>query len=301
MVKRCLGQWLALLLLLAPCLVQARVAIIYQPQTRDRQVASAQWPPLFAQLRQQGFDTLVVQWTQFGDAFADPSGHEWLLQRVHEAHQAGMDIVLGLYSDPAFFDKQKMATEDLDGYFRYLLHRNAEVASRWHDELASGVIAGWYLPIEIDDLRWAGPEARKQLLTYLGGERRQLDLIASRPVYVTSFFGGGMTPSTYAALLDEVRHSGVRVWVQDGAGTTLSRPLKPAERRLYLDAVSQCDAAHVHGIDYEIFRQVSEQPFAADPLPVGDADAVLAQRAPCGGDSLFFELRYLPHTPLSAK
>jgi hypothetical protein len=286
------------MLLLAPWLVQARVAIFYQPQTRDRAVAQEQWQPLFAQLRQQGFDTLVVQWTQYGDAFGDPSGHAWLLQRIRDAHQAGLQVVLGLYSDPAFFDNQKMATDALDGYFRLLAKRNSEVAKRWHEELMGDMIDGWYLPIEIDDRRWADPAARKPLLAYLAAERKQLDLIAQRPIYVTSFFGGGMTPSSYAALLDEAEHSGVRVWVQDGAGTLQSRPLTPAERGLFLDAVSRCDADHVHGIVYEAFRQVSKTPFSAMPLPRAESGAVLSQRAPCGGDSLYFELRYLPQTPL---
>lgn len=299
MVNKGLVRWLAFVLLLAPWLAQARVAIFYQPQTRDRAVAQTQWQPLFAQLRQQGFDTLVVQWTQFGDAFGDPSGHDWLLGRIHDAHQAGLQVVLGLHSDPAFFENQEMATASLGGYFRLLSRRNAEVASRWRDELSGDMIAGWYLPIEIDDLRWAAPDARKQLLAYLAAERQQLDLIAPRPIYVTSFFGGGMTPTSYATLLDEVQRSGVRVWVQDGAGTTLTRPLSRAERGLYLDAVSPCDAAHVHGIVYEIFHQVGKvTPFSANPLPAAEASAALAQRAPCNGDSVFFELRYLPQTPL---
>lgn len=301
MVNRGLGRWLVIMLLLLPWFVQARVAIFYQPQTRDRAVAQAQWPPLFAQLRQQGFDTLVVQWTQVGDAFGDPSGHAWLLQRIREAHLAGLQVVIGLYSDPGFFEHQKMAAESLGGYFRMLSKHDADVAHRWNDELVGDMIAGWYLPIEIDDRRWADPEARKQLLAYLAAERKQLDQIAPRPIYVTSFFGGGMTPSSYATLLDQAQGSGVRVWVQDGSGTLLSRPLTPAEQALYLNAVSTCDAAHVHGIVFEIFRQVGKvTPFAATPVPPAELGAALAQRAPCNGDSVFFELRYLPASPLGA-
>lgn len=286
-------RWLAAaaLLLALPSAV-ATTAIFYQPQLRDRDVASAQWPSVFAQVRARGFDTLVVQWTRYGDAFGDPAGHAWLLQRVREAHAAGLHIVLGLDSDPAFFRRQEASPAALDAYLRTLSRRNAEVARRWIDDLGSAAIAGWYLPLEIDDRRWRDPAARRLLLDHLAAERRQLDDIARRPVYVSSFFAGNMAPPRYAELLAEARRSGVRVWVQDGAGTGR---LGAAERALYLDAAAGCAQPHAQGLVYEIFRQTGEdKAFTASALPVAEADAALAQRAPCAGDSVFFELRYLP-------
>lgn len=292
MVKPALCRLVGLALLLAALLADATTAIFYQPQLRDREVAQAQWPSVFAQVRARGFDTLVVQWTQYGDAFGDPAGHAWLLQRVREAHAAGLRIVLGLDSDPAFFRRQEASPVALDTYLRMLSRRNAEAARRWVDDLGSAAVAGWYLPLEIDDRRWRDPAVRRQLLDYLAAERRQLDGIAQRPVYVTSFFAGNMTPSRYAELLADVQRSGVRVWVQDGAGTGR---LGRGERELYLGAASQCAGSHAHGIVHEIFRQIGEDSaFTAVALPAAEADAALAQRAPCGGDSVFFELRYLP-------
>lgn len=292
MVKPALCRLVGLALLLAALLADATTAIFYQPQLRDREVAQAQWPSVFAQVRARGFDTLVVQWTQYGDAFGDPAGHAWLLQRVREAHAAGLRIVLGLDSDPAFFRRQEASPVALDTYLRMLSRRNAEAARRWVDDLGSAAVAGWYLPIEIDDRRWRDPAVRRQLLDYLAAERRRLDGIAQRPVYVTSFFAGNMTPSRYAELLADVQRSGVRVWVQDGAGTGR---LGRGERELYLGAASQCAGSHAHGIVHEIFRQIGEDSaFTAVALPAAEADAALAQRAPCGGDSVFFELRYLP-------
>ena len=286
-------RWLiALPLLLAPLLAGATTAIFYQPQLRDRDVTQAQWPELFAQIHAQGFDTLVVQWTQYGDAFGDPAGHAWLLQRVREARAAGLRIVLGLGSDPAFFQRQEVVPEALGDYLHTLSRHNAEVAGRWNGELGSAAIAGWYLPIEIDDRRWRDPKARKQLQDYLATERRQLDRIAARPVFVTSFFAGNMTPSRYVELLADVQRSGVRVWVQDGAGTGR---LRQGERELYLGAIGQCAGPHANGMVYEIFRQTGEdKAFTASALPSVEASAALAQRAPCEGDSVFFELRYLP-------
>lgn len=48
----------------------AMKGIIWQPQNRDSQVTDTQWQGLMSQLRLQGFDTLVLQWTRYGDAFA---------------------------------------------------------------------------------------------------------------------------------------------------------------------------------------------------------------------------------------
>lgn len=291
-MRRLLLKLVALLGLLMPLWGSAATAIIYQPQLRDRDVAQAQWPNLFMQLRGEGFDTLVVQWTQYGDAFSDTEGHAWLLQRVREAHAAGLHIVLGLHSDPAFFQRQEASTPALGDYLQTLSRRNVVLAHQWLGELGADAIAGWYLPIEIDDRRWRDPKARVQLQSYLASEHRQLDRIAPRPVYVTSFFAGNMTPSSYAALLDDMQRSGVRTWVQDGAGTGR---LGEGERKLYLSAVGQCAATHARGVIYEVFHQIGDdKAFSASALPVAEVSAALAQRAPCGGDSVFFELRYLP-------
>lgn len=292
MVKRkwlWLAAWLALWM---PLLASAATAIIYQPQSRDRDISAAQWPAIFAQVRAQGFDTLVVQWTRYGDAFGDPAGHAWLLQRVRDAQGAGLHIVLGLDSDPAFFQRQEVPTAELSGYLHTLSQRNAVLAHQWVGELGADALAGWYLPIEIDDKRWRDPDTRKPLQDYLATERRQLERIARRPVYVTSFFAGNMAPATYVQLLDDIQRSGVHAWVQDGAGTGR---LSEGERKLYLDAAGQCGSTHASGIVYEVFHQTgADTAFTASPLSAAEASTALIQRAPCAGDSVFFELRYLP-------
>ena len=88
-----------------------------------------------------------------------------------------------------------------------------------------------------------------------------------------------------------VRDSGVRAWVQDGAGTgRLSR----GESAVYLAAALSCDQRAAAGVVYEVFRQTGgDAAFKAEPLDGRQADAALLQRAPCG-DTAFFELRYLP-------
>lgn len=282
---------LALLLGLLPAPAQALTGLFYQPQLRDRGVDAAQWGALLGAVRRQGVDTLVLQWSSYGDAFTDIAGRAWLVARVQAARDAGLRVVLGLAFDPAFFSRQEMADAKVDDYLRRLRQDNADLARRWRAQLRPEDIAGWYLPMEVDDRRWRAPEARALLLDYLRGEAEQLGA-DGKPVYVTSFFTGNMAPDAYQDFLSALGATGVRPWVQDGGGTgKLGEP----ERRLYLRKSVGCNSGRAAGMVIEIFRQTgSDSAFAATPLDAPDAASRLAQRAPCSRDTLFFSLRYLP-------
>lgn len=288
---------LALLLLLMPVSGSAMTALFYQPQSGDRAVAADRWPALFATVRAQGFDTLVVQWTAHGDvitgnlAFApdDAAGHAWMQARLGEARAAGLQLVLGLAADDKFFVRQEIPVHRLDGYLQRLHARNRQIMAQWRAELGNDAITGWYLPLEIDDRRWRAEDARAPLHRYL---QREVDAAGGLPVYVSTFFAGNMAPDEYAMLLRQLADSGVRLWVQDGAGTG---KLGKTERWLYLAPVQRCESDIAHGIIYELFRQTApDAAFAAQPVATDSAHGLLAQRAPCDKNSLFFELRYLP-------
>ncbi|AOX99716.1 DUF4434 domain-containing protein [Jeongeupia sp. USM3] len=290
-------RWLLAVVLALPALAQAMTAIMYQPQLRDRDVPAASWPHIFGVARAQGFDTLVVQWTQHGDGFTAPADRDWLAARLGDARAAGLTLVLGLGSDQDFFIRQQQPVRVLDGYFRRLKQTNLALARQWAERLGPKAIAGWYLPVEIDDVRWRDADARDVLARYLATEARQLRTVLDKPVYATSFFVGNMAPQTYAGLIRELgRGSGVRLWIQDGAGTGR---LNAAERQVYLDAVSDrrndCQNPAGHGVVYELFVQTGDDSaFKAKPRSPDEARHILAKRAACGGDSVFFSLRYLP-------
>lgn len=80
----------------------AMKGIIWQPQNRDSQVTDTQWQGLMSQLRLQGFDTLVLQWTRYGDAFTQPEQRALLFKRATAAQQAGLKLIVGLNADPEF-------------------------------------------------------------------------------------------------------------------------------------------------------------------------------------------------------
>lgn len=288
---------LALLLFLLPVNGSAMTALFYQPQTGDRAVDAGRWPALFATVRAQGFDTLVVQWTAHGDVLAgnlafgpdDADGHAWLKARLAEARAAGLQLVIGLAADEKFFVRQDIPAHRLDAYLQRLHAHNRQLMAQWRAEPGGDAISGWYLPLEIDDRRWRAEDARAPLHRYL---QREVDAAGGLPVYVSTFFAGNMAPDDYTTLLRQLADSGVRLWVQDGAGTG---KLGNSERWLYLAPVQRCESGIAHGIIHELFRQTApDAAFAAKPVAADSARGVLAQRAPCGKDTLFFELRYLP-------
>lgn len=282
---------LLLLALLAPGVADAAMrALIWQPQLRDQAVEPGQWQSIWRDARADGFDTLVLQWTVHGDAFADDEAREWLQSRMQQAHDAGLALVVGLYSDPAFFRNQEQGEPALSAYLQTLAQHDAALAKAWRKRLRTPV-AGWYLPMEIDDRRWRETVPRKALMKYLRMEAAALGG-SGVPVYVSTFAGGFSTPANYARLLADASASGVRVWWQDGAGTG---KLKASERELYRAALTRCDAPAIAGIVHETFRQTgSDDAFTAEPMQARQMQDALAARAPCSGDSVVFELRYLP-------
>ena len=218
---------LLLACLALPCMARPLTALFYQPQSRDRNVAAEQWPGIFATARAQGFDTLVIQWTRFGEAFADADGRDWLTARLREAHSARLKLVLGLAADEDSFARLQAPAEALDGYFRQLSQRNRLLAQFWLETLGEQAIDGWYLPVEIDDRRWREDDARASLEAYLRREVRQLRRFGERPVYISSFFAGNMAParsfvsdgvySRFQVQLALMRQEGVRNVMSDAA------------------------------------------------------------------------------------
>ncbi|HHI3762724.1 TPA: DUF4434 family protein [Escherichia coli] len=242
----------------------AMKGIIWQPQNRDSQVTDTQWQGLMSQLRLQGFDTLVLQWTRYGDAFTQPEQRTLLFKRAAAAQQAGLKLIVGLNADPEFFMHQKQSSAALESYLNRLLAADLQQARLW--SAAPGITPdGWYISAEIDDLNWRSEAARQPLLTWLNNAQRLISDVSAKPVYISSFFAGNMSPDGYRQLLEHVKATGVNVWVQDGSGVV-----------------------------YELFVAGKGKTFTAKPKPDAEIASLLAKRSSCGKDTLYFSLRYLP-------
>ncbi|MDH0730905.1 DUF4434 family protein [Pseudomonas sichuanensis] len=267
---------LMLACLLALCLpAQADQRLFYQPLNRDAKVTPAQWQQLWHATVAQGGKTLIVQWSAYGDSdFGGSDG--WLAASLREARAQGLELVLGLYMDPAYYQRlEELDGEGLNNYFKAQLGRSLSHYQHLRDSWQLPV-AGWYLPMELDDLHFRDPERRQALQIQLQAFNRQLD----KPLHISAFSAGQLSPGVNGAWLDELSSLGLSVWWQDGVGTGR---LPPLVRQAYEQALP-CRV----GIVREAFRQVSApgQAFRAEP----------AQPMLTGGchTEAVFALRYRP-------
>jgi hypothetical protein len=180
----------------------------------------------------------------------------------------------------------------LGDYFRKQRQLDLERAKYWLSVLPNAKISGWYIPIEIDDKRWRDSAAFEVINAHIQSESSLLNEISKKPVYVSSFFTGNMTPQRYAAMLEKLKNNAfVNILLQDGSGTG---KLTPRERELYMHTLSDCKKPVISGIVYEIFKQSHhDQQFQAQALAPNDLSKILKKRAPCGQDTVLFSLRYL--------
>ena len=270
----------------------AVTALLYQPLLADRRVAESDWPQIFDDVRRFGFDTLVLQWTRYGSAFADGAERLWLESRVQQARNAGLRIIIGLAADPSFFDRLNQSREALEVYLRRLTIDDVALAERWARTLPPDAIAGWYLPAEIDDQNWRDPQRAQLLADHLSASVVRLEAVLARPIYISSFFTGKMHPQRYLELLASLRSTGVRLWVQDGRGTGV---LFEAERHLYLKPLLDCPVTPIDSLIHELFVQDRSSPtFSATGIGQAQTKQLLDAQPPCRGRRIFFELRYLP-------
>ncbi len=280
------------LVLVVPGLAQASRAIFYQPQVRDLNVPETNWPIIFNAVRAQGIDTLIVQWTAYGDVLDKPESQAWLKTRLEQAIAAGLKLIIGLHADPELFVRLEQPSKVLGDYFRKQRQLDAQRAQEWLRVLPENKITGWYIPLEIDDRRWRDNAAFDVLNAHIQSETSLLNSIGDKPVFISSFFAGNMSPQRYADMLRRLRiNTSVNILLQDGRGTG---KLSARERELYLHTLSNCKKTVITGTVFEIFRQTQhDQQFEAQPLSPASLSEILKQQAPCGMTTAFFSLRYM--------
>lgn len=277
---------------LSNTVAQAMQGVFWQPQVRDLLVSDQAWATLMMKVRQQGFDTLVLQWTQHDSSFTEGKQRQQLLDKVVAAQQAGFKIIAGLHWDSQFFVLQKQSGEALAAYLRQLAVQDLEQLILLQSQLPLAV-DGWYVSAEIDDKNWRSFSQRKRLLSWLSSLRLRLSEHSEQPVYISSFFAGNMSPKAYAEMLADISEADYRVWIQDGAGVQV---LSAAERQLYLDRAVSCNgqAALVSGVIYELFQQDGQGRFVAAEQKSASPQFKSLKQQGCEHQQLYFSLRYLP-------
>lgn len=264
------------LALLFAAAVHADDRLFYQPLNVDASLSDAQWQQIWRASAAQGAKTLIVQWTAYGDSdFGGADG--WLARSLKSAHDNGLQLVLGLYMDPAYYQRQsELDTPGLEAYWQHQLGRSL-AQQRQISQHVKLPVAAWYLPMELDDWHFQAAERRQALQRQLKDFAGQL----KAPLQLSAFSGGKLAPQVYGNWLGQIAGLGVQVWWQDGAGTGA---LPERVRQAYAAALP-CSV----GIVREAFRQTSAagQPFHAEPA------APSAASNGCHASAVF-EVRYRP-------
>jgi hypothetical protein len=267
---------LVLCLLLGSTTIRADERIFYQPLNVDASISPAQWRQVWKDSVKQGAHTLIVQWTAYGDSdFGGANG--WLANNLKLARAQGLNLVLGLRMDPAYYQR----IDELD---------TAGLAMYWQAQLGQALaqqrvlrkdwklpVSGWYLPLELDDAHFLAADRRQTLQRQLKDFAGKLDA----PLHVSAFSAGKLAPHVNGQWLGELASLGIQVWWQDGVGTGR---LPTVVGRGYASALP-CPV----GIVQEAFRQVSPPgtAFRAEPATLNAASKGCHPTA-------VFSLRYRP-------
>ncbi|WP_043531922.1 DUF4434 domain-containing protein [Litchfieldella xinjiangensis] len=264
---------MALVLMMCSLTSNADGRLFYQPQSADAALNAMQWRDIWQQSRTNGVHTLIVQWTRYGEEnFGGETG--WLASALREAERQGIQLILGLSFDPAYYlslpDNHRFATY-WHQQLGLALQQQEQVSEAWQLDPV-----GWYLPYELDDNIFRDSTTREELQNQLEGFITRLD----QPLHMSAFTGGLLSPAVYAEWLLTLDEAGINLWWQDGRGTAA---LEPVVRQAY-EAALDCRI----GIIREAFRQTSgaDTMFQADPTTPLKPDAC--------HETAVFSLRYRP-------
>ena len=244
--------WLLFILMMN--VAQAKV-MIWQPLNEDKSLSYPAIQARLTSIKQQGFDTLLVQWSQFGyERFQIYGTPEiWLQRLVRATVEADMKLIFGLYHDPEFFvhiQKEGKERQDLLALIRKRSLDQATNDYRYITQLPN--FAGWYLPEEIDDMHWNTPLGRQTLSDHLKETVQSLKAITpNAPVFTSAFFSGHLPPKEYALWLAQLEaQTQLRILVQTGYGVGR---LTLQEIKAYLDELF-LPKPKIHGLVLETFQ-----------------------------------------------
>lgn len=254
--------------------------VMYQPLNRDSELGAYGWHYLFQQLRADGIDFGVLQWTQYGEEDFS-SSQQWLRESM-TVWQGYMPLWLGLHLEADYFEHIGTGLEAQQRLFTsYLRKVNGSVA-RWEawKQTHEGQFLGWYIPLELSDAYFDTAEKRQQLHEFLTQLKQR---IGTAPLAISVFMSATLPAAEFGVWLRDLQQLGYEVWLQDGVGT---QALTLAQRERYLAEIN-CDVVLIN----EAFVQTSTQPFVARSARPDE----LAAAAPLGCHRrIWFSLRYLP-------
>jgi len=252
----------------------------------------ADWERLFDDLARAGVTQVFVQWTLAdGVAFyarqpAAPDDVAILDRLFALAERHGMRLWLGLAHDAGWWagiDRARPAS-DVEVFLARRRLANLDVARALAPQVSGrAAFAGWYVPDEIDDKNWLGPDRSRLVVDYLRDLGAALGVIAPGvPFAASGFAQGWATPQQVVALWSEIldRSALALPLFQDGIG---AGKLTLDELPYYLPALRTAADARGRplGIVVELFTAGAApsggaNDFAATPAPLARIERQLA-------------------------
>jgi hypothetical protein len=234
----------------------------------------ADWAKLFGYFKELQLSQLIIQWTVYDDlAFfqgenlrqvANPP----LATILNLADAAGMQVIVGLTHDSGFWEKINRDPELVGVFLRRQRLRDETLVSQLLPQLQGhSSFRGWYIPEEVDDINWQDAPARQVLFAYLRDLSAYLHKAApGSRVAISGFTNGRIDPKALGRFWQNMlaETSIDDVLFQDGVG---AGKLLPEEVPVYLEALRQAVQSQARKLQVvvELFRQVSERPFRAQP------------------------------------
>ena len=234
----------------------------------------ANWARLFDYFKELRLSQLVIQWTVFDDLafFPTMAGRQTprppLSTIMQLADAAGLQVWVGLSHDPKFWDKIRRDPKLVEVYLRRLRLRDEAIARELAPQLQTHPsFRGWYITEEVDDVNWQEAPAREILFAFLRDLSAFLHALnPGATVALSGFTNARLDPKTLGLFWNKLLGAAAidKVLFQDGIG---AEKLTLDELPLYLEALHQAARAQSRRLQVvvEIFRQVHERPFRAQP------------------------------------
>lgn len=198
--------------------------VFFQPWENELENNTYNWNDIFKHLAQENINQITLQWSQYGDQdlLENQTDGNLIETMIFFAKKYQIKIVFGLYHDPEYFKRISQDNLNLPRYLNSLKKKSLNIArqiiSKYDDE---NIIAGFYIPQEIDDLNWQTNDKVKALSLYISSINLELNKISkNQPLYISGFYNQHTAIKKYVSMWNEIiqNNKSIKVLIQNGVG-----------------------------------------------------------------------------------
>jgi len=262
------------------------------------------WRLIFQKLSNLKIDTVIIQWIATDDIVYFESSlnystrYKILEKIIAEARKTGINVYLGLHHESTYWTQITAPVDILEDFF----YKRTAINERLIKDLVNKfgneeVFAGYYIPDEIDDLRWRSPERIKMYNNYLKLLVKRIRIYdKKRPIAISAFVRSRTSPKIFAEnLFNILEDTGINILcIQDGGGEN-----DPSEyyRRIYFEYIKKLlNKGHfsLWGI-VEAFSNIKQKDgvITANPAPEDRIKRQIKTARDYFKKIIVFSLRYL--------